>query len=288
MSYRPHNILVDRAAPRSEAWRLLLGMVLIAVLSLAFMGAWILVQGQFAASAATSGPLGSTPPRMALLLAAFLCPFLALTIVLRLLHKRGVLSLVGPVGQTLSDFIRVLGVMVVVVIVALLWPTPEGMEVQRNMSTARWLSWLPVAIVVLFIQIGTEELIFRGYLQSQLAARFRSPLVWIVLPSLMFALLHLDPVQGSNQWMVVGLTGLFAVLAADLTARTGTLGAALAIHFANNFSSLLLVGAAGPMSGLALFVIPIDITDPALRPYYAVEAGLMILAWLGARIVLRR
>ena len=51
---------------------------------------------------------------------------------------------------------------------------------------------------------------------------------------------------------------------------------------------VLLVGAAGPMSGLALFVIPIDITDPALRPYYAVEAGLMILAWLGARIVLRR
>ena len=157
MSYRPHNILVDRAAPRSEAWRLLLGMVLIAVLSLGFMGAWILVQGKFAASAATSGPLGSSPPQMALLLAAFLCPFLALTIVLRLLHKRGVLSLVGPVGQTLSDFIRVLGVMVAVVIVALLWPTPEGMEVQRNMSTARWLSWLPVAVVVLFIQIGTEE-----------------------------------------------------------------------------------------------------------------------------------
>ncbi len=48
------------------------------------------------------------------------------------------------------------------------------------------------ALVLLALPLGMtiligywEELVFRGYLQSQLAARFRSPLVWIVLPSLM-------------------------------------------------------------------------------------------------------
>jgi DNA-directed RNA polymerase subunit RPC12/RpoP len=42
--------------------------------------------------------------------------------------------------------------------------------------------------VGVLIQTGAEEVLFRGYLQQQLAARFASPIAWMVLPSAIFAL----------------------------------------------------------------------------------------------------
>ncbi len=52
------------------------------------------------------------------------------------------------------------------------------------------------------IQTGAEELVFRGYLQQQLAARFASPLIWMVLPALIFGAVHYDPATaGPNVWL---------------------------------------------------------------------------------------
>ena len=46
--------------------------------------------------------------------------------------------------------------------------------VTTNLSLGQQLPWLPAALLGMVIQTGTEELIFRGYLQQSLAARFRS------------------------------------------------------------------------------------------------------------------
>ena len=79
-----------------------------------------------------------------------------------------------------------------------------------------------------------------------------------------------------------------AVTAADLTARCGTLGPALAMHLVNNIGSLLLIGTLGDMQGLALYVVPTGLSDPNLMPFLVLDAMLILIAWLGARIVLRR
>jgi membrane protease YdiL (CAAX protease family) len=42
--------------------------------------------------------------------------------------------------------------------------------------------------LVVFFQAASEELVFRGYLPQQLAARGDSPLVWGFLPSFVFRL----------------------------------------------------------------------------------------------------
>lgn len=147
---------------------------------------------------------------------------------------------------------------------------------------------MPLALPALLIQTGAEELIFRGYLQSQLAARFRSPVIWMVLPSALFAVLHFDSTAGANAWAIVGVTFLFGLVAADLTARSGSLGPAIALHMGNNISSVLFVGLPGNLSGLALFLLPVEASDPALRILFPVEALLLVLIWLAARVAIRR
>ncbi|MFQ5439742.1 MAG: lysostaphin resistance A-like protein, partial [Paracoccaceae bacterium] len=108
----------------------------------------------------------------------------------------------------------------------------------------------------------SEELVFRGYLQQQLAARYSSRWVWWVLPALLFGLAHFDGEStGVNAWLVVADTFLIGLIAGDLTARTGNLGAAVGLHLANNTAALLVMATEGTITGLSLFVTPFAITD---------------------------
>jgi hypothetical protein len=121
------------------------------------------------------------------------------------------------------------------------------------------MSFLPLALVGVLIQTGAEEVLFRGYMQQQLAARFSSPLMWMILPSAIFAALHYQPeIMGDNTWLMMAAVFVFAVLAADLTAVTGNIGAAWGMHFVNNALAILVVATDGPLSGLALFMAPIS------------------------------
>ena len=72
-----------------------------------------------------------------------------------------------------------------------------------------WLAFLPLALLGVLVQTGAEELVFRGYVQSHLAARFGAPLVYMTVPSLLFGLAHYNPGElGANLWIVE--TGLAA------------------------------------------------------------------------------
>lgn len=116
-----------------------------------------------------------------------------------------------------------------------------------------WLAWLAPLCGALFIQISAEELIFRGYVMQELAARFRSPWVWAVLPTATFAALHWNTdlttaMNAANLAMVA----TFAAGALLLVYLTGDLGAAMGLHFGNNAFALLVIGHSEAMSGGAL------------------------------------
>ena len=88
-------------------------------------------------------------------------------------------------------------------------------------------------------------------------------------------------------WVVLWAIG-FGVLAADLTARSGTLGPAAAFHFAINFLSIGLVGISDYLGGLSLYVYPFSITDTFnLIAYLPLDAIGMLLAYFSVRIALR-
>lgn len=233
----------------------------------------------------------STPRGVLINLFFFALLIAALAAALRLVHRRRLITLIGPWGRALRQFRRAaLAVLALYVAVTLVPAGPE-LAPEPNLSPGRWLALLPLALAGLLIQTSAEELLFRGYLQSQLAARFAHPAIWIGLPSAGFAALHHDPTLGAagNGWLVMLWAGAFGIAAADLTARAGTLGPAIALHFTNNLSAILLAAPEGSFDGLALYTFPFSLSDKgALAAWAPVEFLMLFCAWLVVRITLRR
>jgi len=273
-----------RATP--QLWRLPLALALIFGMHLAWL---YLLAGALPGSLTWGTVLAAqTPLAVVVLLSGFGGLLLGVGVAVRIVHRRPVRSLIGPAPRALRHF--VLGVMLLLPVYLLggaLWLALAGWP-EAGLAPSVWLMWLIPLVFVILIQTGAEELIFRGYLQQQLAARFRSPLAWLVLPSLAFGFLHYDPVtMGLNAWFVVAATGLFGQVAADLTARTGTLGLAWGLHFANNFFALALVAPKGNLSGAALLNMPFMVGDAAeMRGMLLFDMALILLVWGLARLAL--
>ncbi|MFD1914048.1 CPBP family intramembrane glutamic endopeptidase [Halodurantibacterium flavum] len=283
---------IEPARRRPQLWRVALGLVLIVVI--------------YVIPLAGIAFLPDLPPQVEnfldhlligpwltlVILASFLPAILGVIVAVRLLHRRSAASLIGPRRPAFRDFLITAGVMlglaaIASVLASIFAPPEEG--IYRNLPLIVWLAFLPLGVLGILVQTGAEELIFRGYLQQQLAARFRSPLIWMLLPSILFGALHYNPLEmGGNSLLVVFVTGLVGLLAADLTARTGTLGAAWGLHAANNALALLFVAAPGPLGGLGLWVRQMPQSAPEMIPLLLLDVASLLVIWAVARRLLRR
>ncbi|NNE53884.1 MAG: CPBP family intramembrane metalloprotease [Sulfitobacter sp.] len=294
-AYRPHETYVAPARPHSELWRFLLGGILagFAYLSLSqiyFSTAYALAQPN---SAALHRDLvsGATPLTMFLLLFSFGFMAVGVGISARILHKRSFLSLLGPMRVFWRDLRRVLFALLgVALAIVLLPPYDMGGAFVPNLEPRLWLSLLPLSLIAVFVQVSAEEIVFRGYVQQQLAARFKSPLIWMVLPAFLFALGHYLPdMAGENALTIAIWAGIFGILMADLTARSGSLGPAIAVHFFNNVSAILIVALPDNLSGLSLYLAPFSMAEgEALQAWLPVDFATMFVCWLAARVAIRR
>lgn len=295
LSYRPHDHYVEPARGHPELWRLALGLVLVAgfflVLSQIVFGALFGLMGQdIARRVALDATSGQTAAGMLVLLGQLGLLAAASAIVCVIVHRRGPATLLGSPRLALRQFIVVAGAMALLTVaVMVLPPYHSGEPFQKNMTFGRWILLLPFALVAILAQCGAEEIFFRGYIQQQLAARFRSPLVWMLLPAGLFGLGHYMPDSaGSNAVTIALWAVMFGILMADLTARSGTLGPAIAVHFFNNMTAMVLVSVPDQMSGLALYVLPFGMTDHTqIAKWLPVDFAYMIVSWLAARLAIR-
>lgn len=294
--YRPHERFVGPARDKAQVWRLGLGIVLVAgfflVLSqLVFGTLFGMMAPETASSVLRDAQSGQTAGGMFVLLFQLGLLGVASAMVVIMVHNRRPMTLIGPPGLALRQFGAVLFMMAVLTLVLWVLPPYEigGAALTRNMEFGRWLVLLPIATVAVLVQIGAEEILFRGYLQQQLAARFRSPLIWMFVPAILFGAGHYLPeTAGSNAVTIALWATVFGVLMADLTARSGTLGPAMAVHFANNLSAMVLTATPDEMSGLALYVLPFGMSDEAaMAAWLPVDFGFMIVCWLAARLAIR-
>lgn len=228
--------------------------------------------------------------------------WIAVGLTMRFLQGRRWLELILPVDIAMQDFVGVLrwtgGLMLAMSLLSVL---PYLSEAETTRPLWQWLLILPFALAATLIQTGGEEVYFRGFLQSTLAARFSSPMVWAVLPSIAFGLSHIPNADTTAEAVqIVIYTGMFGFFAADLTARTGTLGAAMAFHFVHNAIIFCLYGFAGELeSPLALWVFaapegynaeggaPEMVFDPVMMLDTAFLLAELSLLWLAARIGIR-
>ena len=296
-AYAPLAAFIAPARARGELWRIgaTLGMTILAFIILTQTALTLLtalanaVVSPFWAEAVWRTMEGG---RSALgviaVLAGFLPLAIGLALAVRVLHDRRWITLVGPVRLTLHSLLWVGGGLVLLQ-AALIPIQIAAPEVGRHLTFAQQLPWLVPAVLGILIQSSTEEALFRGYLLQQLAVRTLSPLVWMGVPALMFAALHLDPSAGTAEMIWSGGAAfMFSLAAADLTARSGSLGPAIGLHAASNIGGILMVGLYGKMDGLAAWNLVLDPSQPwANMPYMAVDAVGLLVSWLLARLILR-
>lgn len=292
---RPFDRFLAPARAYPQLWRLLLGLVLIVASFLPMVAAvmlgtwWVLARDEDGLLWMQRMITADTATGTLILLATFLPMALATFLAARLLHKRGAGTLFGPRVRVLRDFVIAAGIVggMLAVSVALWSLTYDAVP---NLPPGTWAMLLPLALLGVLIQTGAEEVLFRGYLQQQLGARFRSPLAWMVVPSVLFGLVHFDSItMGGAAWLLVGYATVFGLIAADLTARTGSIGAAWGFHFANNVLAILILSTNGTITGLSLYLTPYYISEvDHLNPLLLVDLGFMVLVWLLVRRAVTR
>ncbi len=293
-AYAAHELFLTPARARSEPWRLVvglgLGLVIFIGLQWAAIGVLIaLLPPEDLMTVQTEMAQGNTQMGAVLMLGSFGMMMVAVAGVTGQVHQRSPLTLLGPPMRAVKQFRQVTGALLLLMLAIWLLPPSEFLSpLERNLATGDWLRFLPLALPALLIQVSAEEMLFRGYLQQQLGARFRHPAVWMVVPSLLFGVLHYRPDLPDTTWLLIAWAVLFGVLAADLTARSGSLGPAIALHLVTNASAILFVSSDDMLSGLSLYRMPVALDDPAqLWPYLLIDLGIMGTSWLAARLALR-
>lgn len=284
MAYPGFASFVAPARARSELWRTLAGFLVAMALYAAGAAAFLaLAVATIPGISASSVTAGSTPLAVTVLLFHFITMAAAVALVTWGLHRRSPLDLIGDPRRLRPDFVAMLRLSALVAIGSLVVAN-VFVDIEWKLSLSLWLAFLPVALFGLLIQTGAEELVFRGYLLQQLGARFGVGLraAWMIVPSAIFAALHVDPEsQGSNVWAILVVIFIFALITADLTARTGSLGAAWALHFVTNCQAILILSLQGPLSGLSLGTVGMTASDPSVVPLLAMDVVAMLLVyWL--------
>lgn len=250
---------------RTTFFRMVCGIVitllfwLAATMAVIFAGSYAFLHSQSPESVPSGDDVGAFLGSAAGIFASLLSfagIWLGLWFVMRLLHKENLSRLFG-VSTRISRSGAAKGFAAVVLVslvteFAYLLVMPDIRRGQ--ISVSMWLLLVLPLTLSAFVQTSAEELLFRGYLQRGLACRFRSPIVWAVLPSAVFTALHWSPQSplAMNIGIMISI-GVFSALLVLLVYATGNLGAAIGAHLGNNLVGFALISHQNTLGGLALF-----------------------------------
>jgi len=123
------------------------------------------------------------------------------------------------------------------------------------------LEYIPVVVVsffFIFIQITAEELVFRGYLMQALRRITANPIFIIGVTGVLFGAPHLPNLGPAGlPWYGLLIYMMDGWLLAWLAYRTRSLWMSIGWHWANNFSSFIILSASTLTHARSIFIIDI-------------------------------
>lgn len=294
MSRFTHPLIAfSRPAQAGAGWlRTLLGVALVGLFVYLFvrvarLGLARALLGEGGAERLGEARDVTTPLGVLLTLGVFLSVWAALWLVLPLVHRRSGNTLFGPSGRIdWRHFGYGLGVSLLVGVIAwapLLAASGPALSVFPDLES--WALLFLLATPLVFVQCAAEELLFRGYLLQQFAARSFNVLGWSVLPSVLFGFAHPSEAGwlGMSYYHVI-----FGLIMAAVTSRTANLGAAIGLHFGNNLMNVLLVAPAHMVSGLALVSVDESVDIQNVRIAYLTMmfvGAALFMGWMDFRFI---
>jgi len=274
--YPPGSLFMDGAqVGRNDWWRYLLSVVVFVV---GYLGGGMLLF--FAADAAHQMLASAYPeqfsdkPLMALvdlrrgwrdapimsgllMFATFMgsviiaIPVLAFAV--KYIHRRAFKSLLGDRGFdgatfAISFVAGATGFAVITGLELLLfWD-----DISFNKQWTDILLYLPIAILVVPLQVLAEELFFRGYLLQAMSVATKRLAVRIIVPALAFALLHYDNAEVQNAAVpAMAYFVIFSLYITWVTTRVSGISAAVGFHLAMNMVALFIIS-----SSLSAYISP--------------------------------
>jgi len=150
----------------------------------------------------------------------------------------------------------------------------------------QWLLLAVVAGVGLLLQTSTEEFMYRGYMTQFVRRYTGNPAVFIGVPSLIFAAMHIGNIVAfGGNWYALLPYLVSALLYAWFAYRTGALWAAIGLHWANNLGNSLLVGT--NMDVLPTLA-PVIIEDPSFSLVLGMTIFCALLTFVLLEALIRR
>ena len=204
---------------------------------------------------------------------AFVFFLLGIYLAVKFFHKRSFRTLITPEKRInwrrVSQGFWVFFILKIIEIVGNYWLVPEDFTL--NFQPRALLGFIGLVILFTPLQTATEELFCRGYLLQGIGSKCGKWL-GVILPSLLFTLLHLlnPEVQTQKNWQGVASLVIYYFMVgaflAWLTLKDKTLELALGVHAANNMATFLLVTSSNSA-----------IPSPALFSISEIEADFSLL-----------
>lgn len=216
-------------------------------------GTYAFIAWQATPSSGIQGFLAS-PLGILAALVSFAGIWIGLWVAMRWVHGEKLSALLGNSRRvSWPDFLKgLIAVLITSFISEVLLYLLQPQITRGPIGLSSWLLFaIPIAALTL-LQTSSEEVLFRGYLLRDLANRFTSPVIWALLPALLFTSLHWSASSSpAINACVLASIAAFALLL--IVYATGNLGAALGAHLGNNLTGFLLISHQESYNSFALF-----------------------------------
>ncbi len=235
------------------AW---VGTTLLTITAGAYVHATRLADSGTAVAPDMLGSFMASPAGILTALLSFSGIWLGLWIAMRWLHAEPLAALFGNSRSVSRNaFLKGLAAVLVTSLVSEVLLFALRPEIGRGpVALTSWLLFLVPILLLTFLQTSSEEMLFRAYLPRGLGKLFRSPLVWGLLPLLVFTSLHWSPATSpAMNFAGLAAIGAFALVLMILVYVTGNVGAAFGAHLGNNLFGFLLISHQQSYSAFSLF-----------------------------------